>query len=238
MINKTCPLILRDVILYDIESCYPTILNQQNYDFQDVDLSDKVERNIFLGKKQIGNENLSSYLIESANQLLNFYLQENEVSDEQIIVTQRDGFIITKHMGNCDEFIPIKLREHISLLILGIDRKKFLYTTDLGDVVVKGITFYYDALDVIFQQFSNLDLYNKRRLFLQLESIKSSILDSSDKKLFLIPTRNDKYAVITYKGNLEVKDPDYIDIDQINKTKYYEHYVRDFLRSLYLQFYV
>ena len=38
-------------------SAFPTILNNQNFDFGNVDLNNKMERNLFIGKKQIGNKN-------------------------------------------------------------------------------------------------------------------------------------------------------------------------------------
>ena len=57
MINQTCPLVLRDLYYYDIVAAFPTIVQKQDYDFGNVDLSNKQERNMFIGKEQINNKN-------------------------------------------------------------------------------------------------------------------------------------------------------------------------------------
>lgn len=236
MINLNCSLIIRDLYSYDIVSAFPSIMQNINYDFQNVDLSNKTERNIFIGKKQIDNEVLSSYLNQSVESLLSFYLQENNIKNEEIISTQKDGFILTKKLNNTTEFIEMKFREYIDFLILSVDRKKFLYCSD-NKITVKGLSHYYSALDPIFQQFSNLNFYNKKNLFQQLEDIKNSILQSNDKSLFLIPKNEKSFIALTYKGDFEITDPNLISINSINKPKYFDHYFKDFLNSIFLTCY-
>ena len=152
MINSTCPLVLHDLYGYDIVSCYPQILGKQFYDFGEIDLDNKAERNIFIGTQQRGNENLSQFLIKSAENLVNYYLQENNFTDDEIIATQRDGFIVKRLLDNDDEFIDMKLREFIDFLIISTDRQKFLYLED-GKIIVKGMPYYYDDLQIFYQMF-------------------------------------------------------------------------------------
>jgi hypothetical protein len=234
MINQTCPLVLHNVYGYDIVSAYPTILGKQFYDFKDIDLDNKEQRNIFIGTQQRGNQNLSQFLIQSAESLVKFYLQENNMSDEEIIATQRDGFIVKRMLDTDDDFIQMKLRELIDILIISVDRRNFLYIVG-EDVKVKGVPFYYDALQVFYKLFAKLNFYNKSALFEQMEQIKNKILTCDDVTPFLIPRDEKSFIVVTYKGNIEVKDPDFIDPATIYKKKYFEHFFKGFLGSLFLE---
>jgi len=236
MINETCPLLLHDVYGYDIVSAYPTILKKQFYDFKDVDLDNKAERNIFIGTQQRGNENLSQFLIKSADSLVSFYLLENNVTDKEIISTQRDGFIITKLLDTNDDFVEMKLREYIDLLVISTDRKKFLYLVD-DEIKVKGVPYYYDGLQTFYKMFAKLNFYNKSVLFEQMEQIKNAVLNCKDVKPFLIPKDETSFIVSTYTGKIEVKDPDFIDPDTIDRKKYFNHFIKGFLGAIYLECY-
>jgi len=233
MINQTCSLILKDLYSYDIQSAYGSIMSSHNYDFKDTDLENKEDRSIFIGKQQIGNENLSSFLMESVDNLVRFYLKENHILESEIIVTQRDGFIIKKMLENNDEFIEMKFRGFIDFLIIAPDRQKYLYSSD-GNITVKGVSDRYDDIDKIYQRFSNLCFYNKSILFDQMEQIKQVIINSQDKKMFMIP-KDSTFLVFTYKGITEIKDQDLISIDSIYKLKYFNHFFKDFLTSVFLE---
>ena len=235
-INQKCPLILRDCYSYDIQSAYPTILGKQFFDFKDVDLEDKQQRSVFIGLQQRENKELSSFLMESADNLVQFYLKENNVPDTNIIITQRDGFIITELLDNDDEFITMKLREYIDVLILSVDRKKYLYSSE-GVVVIKGVPHYFDGLMMIYKMFADLNFYNKSALFDQLDQIKQTIFTTEDKSLFMIPDGTGSYIVGTHKGDIKVKDPDLVPLKSINRNKYYQHFFEEFMQSIFLQTY-
>ena len=236
MISSDCSLIVRDLYSYDIKSCYPQILGKQFYDFKNTDLNNKEQRSTFIGKKQIDNDNLSQFLMTSTESLIQFYLLENNISEDEIITTQRDGFIVKKMLDNVDEFIELSYREFIDFLIITPDRQKYSYCSD-NKITVKGISHYYESLNVIYQLFSNLNFYDKSVLFDQMENIKNSILYSTNKKLFMVPKDESSFIISTFSGDIEIKDPEYISIDQINKSKYFDHFFKDFLSSLYLEVY-
>lgn len=236
MISLKSSLLLQSLYSYDIVSAYPTILQKQYYDFNDIDLDNKKDRNIFIGTRQKDNENLSSFLIKSAESLISYYLIENNVSEDEIIITQRDGFIITKLLDFDDDFIDMKYRGFIDFLIISDDRKKYLYLMD-DEIVVKGMPFYYDSLHIFYDLFKNLNFYDKSILFSQLENIKKNVLNSQNKKAFLIPKNEQLYNVITYKKIIEIKDPDYISIEDIDRKRYFEHYINCFLKSIFLECY-
>ena len=235
MINSTCPLVLHNLYEYDIQSAYPTILNKQFYDFKDIYLENKVYRSIFIGKQQKNNEGLSQFLINSADNLVRFYLQENNISDDEIITSQRDGFIIKKLLDNNDEFINMKFRGFIDLLVISIDRTKYLYFKG-DEVIVKGMPYYYDKINIFYDMIKSLNFYNKKVLFQQLNHIKDLVYTTEDITPFLIPGDN-SFIVITYKGNLQIKDPDYIDIKTIDRDKYFNHYLQGFIRSIFIESY-
>lgn len=234
MINQTCPLLIRDLYSYDIVSAYPTILGSQHYDFHGVNLEDKSARSIFLGKQQVNNIDLSDFLMESVDSIVKYYLLENNISDDEVITSQRDGFIIKRMLEINDDFIEMKYRGFIDFLVITPDRKKFLYCID-DKIEVKGVSHYYDALEPVYQMFANLNFYDKCTLFSQMESIKQKFLTCTDKKLFLIPKDEFSFIISTYTGDIEVKDPDFVSINQIDRIRYFNHFVKEFLNSIYLE---
>ena len=235
-INQNCSLILRDVYSYDIKSCYATILGKQFFDFGDVDLDNKQERSEFIGKTQIKNTNMSSFLMNSADSLVKFYLSENDVSEEDIILTQRDGFILKRTIDNNSEFITMELRSLIELMIISVDRKKYISCIN-GEVDVKGMPHLYDSMIKFYQLFANLNLYNKKILYQQMQNLKDSMLFSEDKSLFLIPREDNAFAIITYNEVIETKDPDMIGMSKINKLQYFDNYIKPFTDSIFLETY-
>lgn len=236
MINLNCSLLLRDLYSYDIMAAHPTILKAQHFDFGETDLTNKLERNISIGKAQINNSNLSDFLNESVASLLKYYLQENDISDDEIIIVQKDGCILKRMLDNNDDFIELKYRGYIDFLIFTPDRKKYLYLSD-GKIIVKGMPHFYDELNKVYQLFANISFYDKSFLFEQLENIKQEFLNSDNKKLFLIPKEEKSFVISTYKGDIETKDTEMISMNQINRDRYFSHYIKDFLNSIFLECY-
>ena len=70
-----------------------------------------------------------------------------------------------------------------------------------------------------------------------MENIKNTILQSNNKKLFMIPKDESSFIISTLNGDIEIKDPEYISIDQIDKNKYFNHFFKEFLNSIYLETY-
>ena len=236
MINTNTSLVLHDLYYYDIVSCYPTILKTQAYDFSNVDLNNKQERSEFIGKQQRNNVNMSSYLMESANSLVSFYLLDNDVSQDDIIMTQRDGFILTRPLAKTDGSIKMELRRVIDFMIITLDRKKYLECSN-SEIRVKGVKHLYPKIEETYKRFANLDFYNKKRLFGQMAAIKNSVFENTDKMYFAIPMDDDKFAFSTYNGDIAVKDLDLVSINRIDKSKYFNNYIKPFLDSIYIELY-
>jgi small nuclear ribonucleoprotein (snRNP)-like protein len=236
MINDSCSLVLQDLYLYDFKSAYPRILESIDWDFKDIDLDDKSSRNISIGLAQRNNENLSSFLMNTVGNLLQFYLSENNIDEKNVIVTQRDGFILNTFLRNTDEFMKLDLREHIELMVISPDRKKYLSTSNKG-VTVKGLQNKYDALDDVYKEFGKLNLYNKTVLFKQLSRLKELVLNNKNKRFYMVEV-NDKLAVITKKhGTLVVSNEHVFNLQDVDSMKYYDHYFREFMEAIFLEFY-
>jgi len=234
-INKTCCLVNRNLYFYDFKSAYPRILNGIEWDFTNVDLTDKEGRNIQIGLAQRDNENLSSYLIETVTSLINYYVSRNGLKEEDIVVMQRDGFITKKQLLITDELMKLDFRGMIDLLIITTDRKKYLSVKD-GVVDIKGVQNVYDSLFEIYNRFKNLNFFDKKILYSQLHAIRKSVFKIEDKKFFMIPF-NDEIVVQSLNGPRIVSGEVAFSIKDIDKLKYYNHYFREFVESVFLETY-
>lgn len=234
-INKTCRLLNTDLYFYDFKSAYPRVMEGIGWDFSDVDLSDKKSRNIQIGISQRDNKDLSSFLIESITSFIDYYVSMNNLTQDDIIVTQRDGFITRKKLVITDELMKLDFRGIIDFLIISTDRKKYLAIRD-DSVEVKGISNVYNELFIIYNKFKNLNFFNKKILFSQLDSIKQTVFNIQEKKFFMIPF-NDEVVVQSIGGPRIISGENAFSIKDIDKIKYYNHYFREFLESIYLEMY-
>lgn len=233
-INESSPLFLTNLYFYDITSCYYNIAKSAYYDLAGIDETNKTERNIALGKEQIDNENFQKYLQESADAIVDYYLFNNGISKEDIIVRQRDGFIITKMLQDNDSVMKIDFREYINFMVVSLDRKKFLYTTD-STTTVKGVSNVYTGIEKIYNMYGNLSIYNKKSLFRQLQRIKELVLSGEDLSNYII-NKNGKKLLISKNGLLEIHNGIKISNKLIDTQKYYDLYIKEFNESLILNF--
>lgn len=245
-INETCPLIMRDLYYYDIVAAFPTLMKRQFYDFKNVSIENKEERSKFVGIQQIDNPQLSSFLNESVKNLLDYYIRINEIKPEDIVFRQKDGFISTKKLLDNKNFVELKMRKMLSLLIIDPHRSALLYFDDFGDISVKGVPYQYKALEKLYSKIYNFNFYDSKLLMSQMEYLKQSILNATEENVSnyaidRVVTRNDKKTYTEYtflmKDNksLTVKDMDYINPKKIDTWKYFRHYFKNFFDSIYLE---
>lgn len=231
-INQTCPYLLRGLYSYDIISAYPKILKSYNYNIEGIDWTNKEERNKAIGIAQINNSNLSKILQMTIDNLIDFYLKENDINENELIIRQKDGFIVTKLLTKNTGSINMDYRGMVDFMIITLDRKKFLYCQD-DNIEVKGISRKYQSILKWYQKLENLSFYDKNELFKQLYSLKKSFLENEDKNLFLIPSE-DEYIIATKElGDLQISDPSIISIHDIDRLKYYQHYIQPFFKSIF-----
>jgi hypothetical protein len=234
-LSKTCDLFLKDLFFYDIRSCYYQIANSVSYDLGDIEVDNKEQRNIAIGKEQIGNPGLTDYFANTASATVNYYLTKNNVKPEEIILTQRDGCIVTKLLNQDGSFMNMDLRAHYNFMIITPDRKKYLAASD-EEVTVKGVPNKYDKLDKVYNKFKDLNFYDKKQLFKQFKRIKELVTESDDSMLYIIERDLDKFVIYRKHGIIQLKGNSDISTKGIDKQKYYDLYFSEFMQVLFLYF--
>lgn len=238
-ISETCPLIMRDLYYYDIVAAFPTIMGKQFYDFKDIDLENKEERSKFVGIQQINNPQLSSFLNQSVKNIIDYYIRDNELKDNDIIFRQKDGIITTTRLTNNSQFIELKMRNMLSLLIINTKRDCMLYYDDFGNLSVKGVSHYYKALDAIYKKIFEFNFYNIKILMQQMENLKYKVLNPTfdNISLYGIQHKGEEEYTFMLKDNksIKVRDVDYVDPSKIDTWKYFNHYFKVFLDPIYLE---
>jgi len=227
-------LINSDVFEYDFSSCAYNILKNSGYDVSTIEKDDKTKRNIQIGYIQRDNPDIARYIQNSIENLVDFYLKENNIKKEDVILRQKDGIFTKKKMTNIDCTMPIDFRGIVLKLIFDVTRKKWLLVYGKNNVVVKGIT--NRPCDTSFyNMFSSIDFSNKDRCIRQLEYIRRSIYNSKNIRWFSREIE-DNQLLIPVKGIGEMKVRQsvlqMIDPEDIEKSFLWEDYVWPFCRSI------
>ena len=237
MINDTCDLVLFNIFIYDFKSAYSTILKKIDWDFGSVDLNNKLQRNIYLGKLQKENNKIFTYLYTTTCSLIKFFLLENNIQEDEIIVNQLDGVILKRKINNKKLDIELSLRFIDDIFIITPDRKKYISISE-NNLMVKGISNYYNNLDLYYKKFLKFNYCNKDILSNNLQNFKNSFLNEVDKELFLIKI-NDKNIIQTVDNEqIIINNIDYFNINLVNKIKYFNHYYKEFIDSIFLMYMV
>lgn len=113
-LNPNLPLVMRDVLIYDIEACHYTILKNKGYDLSHVDPEDKIGRNIMIGQMMKENPRITSLLRGTTESIINDYININNIQDDEIVIRQYDGLILTRplHVTNIGH-IPLEQKASI-----------------------------------------------------------------------------------------------------------------------------
>jgi len=239
-INKNVKLILRDVYLYDIEACHYTIMTNLGIDLSGVDRDNKTERNIQIGKMMKKNPKLTSILRNTTRSIIDEYILRNNITDDDIIIRQYDGIIITKTLTETDiQHVPLNIRKHFQIFITSIDRKKYIAFDSEYNTTIKGVAFRYDAIDKIYEQICRINYANKDSIFRNLQRIKDNFMTSNNPKLFGIPLKNGKVNIfLKGYGEMEVSPQTLkiMDVNDINKDRYFKFYIEPFTKSIVTEF--
>jgi len=233
---QTDELFLKDLYFYDIKSCYAQIADSVHYKLPDVDRDNKAERNIAIGKEQIGNPGLTDFMNKSAEAIVSFYLTDNNVDLDDIVLIQRDGCILKKLLKNNSSMMTMDLRAHYNFMIITPDRSKYMAATD-DEIIVKGVANRYPALDKVYMKFKDLNFYNKKSLFKQLNGIRKLVLGNVDSNFYLIEHNKKRLLMHRKRGLLEMKSGTNVSMKSIEVEKYYDVYFRPFIEVLFLYFY-
>lgn len=239
-INPDLKLVMKEIYVYDIESCHYTLMKKNGYDLTGIDPNDKIGRNIAIGKMMQKNPRLTEFLRSTTISLIDEYITANEIDDPDIVIRQYDGLLLTKllHKNNIQE-IPLDLRKTFDVFITSINRSMYIAIDTMQNVSIKGIPFRYPHMDQVYKKICQLNFANKPGLFKGLENIKRFILDSNDVNLFAIPTKNDKLSIfLRGYGEMEVSPGTVklVDTDEIDKRRYFDIYISPFTKSIVAQY--
>jgi len=239
-INLNLDLIIKEVYIYDIQSCHYTLMKMNGYDLEDIDPNDKLARNIAIGKMMQKNPRLTEFLRATTISLIDEYITANEIEEDDIVIRQYDGLLLTKllHKNNIQE-IPLNLRKTFDVFISSIKRDMYIAIDTMKQPSIKGVPFRYPHMDQIYKRICQLNFFNKPELFKGLEKIKRLILDSNDINLFVIPIKSNKLSIFMLRyGEMEISPGTVklIDTDEIDKRRYFDIYISPFTKSIVSQY--
>ena len=239
-INENSKLFLRDVYLYDIESCHYTIMKKLNFDISGIDESNKIERNIQIGKMMRKNPSLTSALRGHTKAIIDSYINANRLRDNDILLRQYDGIIINKTLRITDlGGIQLNIRKHFLIFVISIERNKYIAIDKNEEVTIKGISHRYEEMDKIYQRICKINYSNKESIFRNLQEIKNHIMTTKNIKLFAIPIDKNKFNIFLKEyGQVEISSTTLkiMDPDDIDREKYFNFYIAPFTKSIVVEF--
>jgi len=126
-INESFPLIIRDLNVYDIESCHYNILKNMNYDLGNINKENKIERNIAIGKLMRDNPKLTTILRTTTESIIDELISRNNIKEEEIVLRQYDGIMTKKYLKDLDfGHIPLSLRKTFEIFISSYNRNMYI----------------------------------------------------------------------------------------------------------------
>ena len=233
-INPNLPFLMRDLYVYDIESCHYTILTNLGYNTDLIPIDDKLERNKFIGLMMRDNPRLVEILRQVTTATLNEYILRNKIKSDDIVLRQYDGIITTKQLKETTtKYIPLPLRKTYQIFLSSIDRKSYL-AYDGNKVTIKGISNRYEGIDSIFKRLIKCNFADRIETFKELQRIKDFVLNSNDPELFCIPVGKKFCLFLKAYGQVEISPTlaRVMDVNDIDKNKYFQHYLVPFTQSI------
>ena len=205
-----------------------------------IDPNDKIARNIQIGKMMQKNPRLTSLLRNTTKSIIDEYISKNNVKDEQIILRQYDGIIITRSLRETNlQQTPLDLRKTFQIFISSIDRTKYIALDNNNKVTIKGVSFRYPEIDVIYDQICRTVDLNRESMFKRLHKIKDNFMNSQNARLFAIPSKNNKFNIYLKRfGEMEVSSQTLkiMDTQDVDKERYFKFYIQPFTKSIVIEF--
>lgn len=223
---------------YDFSSCAYNILKNIGWDVSDIPEDNKKIRNIKIGLLQKENPKIAKYLRHTTLDLINFYLRQNNISEEDVILRQFDGLILSSPLDLTDISMPIEFKGAISSLIFSPNFKSWLLIRNSNDVEAKGLTD--KPIDTsFFNIFSKIEFHNKSTLANSINNIRLYILNNENKQMFVFLRNNNLYVPIKNYGLIKINKSAISSIkeEDIDKEYIWESYVYPFVHSIKLSFF-
>lgn len=236
-LNENLKLILRDVHVYDLESCHYNIMKNMGMDLTGIDPNDKLQRNIAIGKMMRSNPRLTSLLRTTTESIINDYINKNSIKENEIIIRQYDGLILTRTLKVTNiGHMPLERRKTFSQFIISIDRKMYIAKDNNLEMTVKGMTHKYEEMTKIYEKLCHISTLEKNTLFTELQKLKDNIFNTNYARLFAIPTTTKGKVIVFLKGYGEIMIGEstlrIMDTDDIDKQKYFDFFIEPFTKSI------
>lgn len=240
-INENIRLVLRDVYLYDIESCHYSIMENLGLDISNINKENKTERNIQIGKMMRKNPKLTSLLRNTTKAIIDEYIRVNNITKEDIVIRQYDGILLYKKLLRVTDLkgIPLNIRKHFLIFISSIDRKKYIALDSENKTSIKGVPYKYDEMNKIYESICRINFNNKETIFRHLQRIKDHMMTTTNAKLFGIPVGENKFNIfLKGYGQVEVRKATLkiMDTDDIDRDRYFKFYIDPFTKSIVVDF--
>jgi len=239
-LNPKLNLVLRDVYLYDIEACHYNIMKKLGFDMSSINKDNKLTRNIQIGQMMRGNPRLTKLLRNTTKSILDEYILKNRVIEDEIIIRQYDGMILTRTLRETNlKHTPLDLRKHFQIFIITIDRKSYIALDSSNQTSVKGVSHKYPKMEQIYTQLCKAVDTNRESMFKRLQKLKDGFMNSKDPYLFGIPTKEGKCNVFLKEyGEMEISTQllKIMDPEDIDKQKYFDFYIRPFTKSIVVEY--
>jgi len=238
-------LILFNINHYDIVSCHYNILNKYNFPIEFLKDLEKFEKNISIGKLMAKNENLKNFLRSTTEVIVDDFIFKNKIKEEEIILRQYDGLMIRNKLNNnySNSEIKLQLQSIFETFIISFDRKSYIAINQNKEIICKGFSNHYSNIKKYWNKLLLINFMNKIVIFKSIQKIKEEILNSKNKKDFLIPIQTvlneNKYLIYLKEfGPMEIGNSSIslIDEEDIDKKKYFDIFIKPFTKSIIVQF--
>jgi hypothetical protein len=234
-------LVLDNVYSYDITSCHYTILKNLGFDVSAIDKDNKFERNKTIGIMMKNYSGLSEILRSTVYEIVDEYLKKNEISEEDIVTIQYDGFLVKKSLQLFkNESFPMELKAFYNNVILSFDRIMYI-AKGKNETIVKGMSSDYKEIMYFYDKLLSLNFLNRYSVFKGLDLIKKDFFECKDVSKFIISTSEDSfYLYLKNFGQVEISknllDSSEFDDNDIDKSWYFETFMIPFCRSICYDF--
>jgi len=232
--NENQPFITKDIFFYDVKECYPRILKKIGIKIPDYE--SKLERNMYIGREVFKDKNLLDFCQEFTRKIIKNFININNISQNDIIMVERDGLAITKFVEpDTLEFQP-ELREKYNIIIRSfINKQAFMMIFEDGSIRIKGVQNKTVGLeDFAGKYFKSILNFKLSTISKNMNKMRREYFCSKDWKLFGIPQDDDMYIFKLESGNIKLRQLDKVDISslKIDRYFYFKNHLEGFIQSL------
>ena len=234
---NTIPLFHRETYVYDISSCHYQILTNFGYDVSHINKDDKLTRNIKIGLMMKENPRLIDLLRGTTERTISEIILSNDLKDDEILLRQYDGIVITRMINNLNVGLDIGLRHVFSPMIISIDKNSYI-SFDGSELTAKGISNVYTGIYKYYLRLLQINFLNKTSIFKELNKIKQDFVGSSEVNDFIIDSKGSYYIFMKDFGKISIYESSLsvVDVDDIDKELYWKNYIDPFIKSIVFTF--